>query len=371
MMSRTAKLWTWTAVAVGALALVPIVNFLTIYELDRLHRQALATQAPRFSAFGFGPAAVPQTVPPRTAVGSGSTASSGGLRTRADMPALAAPTLPPSEHQVPAQLLALPPLYWHSPAILLGLGGTIVLLGLSIGSVLHIARQAVRPAGPSAVGPEQPHAGLRRLADQARRDTSDVVHAMRTPLSIIMGHTASLRRQLPKGNARLDRSLQAIELSASDLNGSLDEAWERASSLLAFSRAPREAVDLCEAVLSACPGATTICRGKRPTTCRVMVPRQWLQEAVEGIADSFEQDVRLVVAFETDGSTVGFRMSAAGNGQVYSPDLNSLRPWPALVDASRTIHLMGGTMAVTASAADAPSLREVSVTLPRIDRMSA
>lgn len=383
-MSRSLlTLWIRAGLAAGAVAMLPLVNLVTIDEIDRLHRQGPVALSSPLSTFAFDPMTMSTATSSRIA-GTGVTmASSGGSgsgsHAKGEVPRSPGPIPSPPVQATTAQFLTVPVSYWLSQRMMLSFGGTVLLAGLAITAIIGLAREARRSARPNLAAVPSPNgadrdAELQRFAEQVRSDARDVVHAMRTPLSIVIGYTASLKRTLPAGDPRVAKALSAIELSTSSLGGSIDDAWDRANSLQSFAQAPREAVDLSEAIVSACSDCVSLpCATQWPTQRHVLVPRGWLQEAVQEIVEAFEEDAPdtdLTLSVHRDEGKIGFALQRNGTEGGHAVESICLKSWPQLVDADRAINLMGGNMAVTATT-DARGLQMVRVELPVSRRPAA
>lgn len=377
MFRSVSTFWIRTGLAVGAVGMLPLVNLVAIDELDRLHRQTPATLTVPFTAFAFDPSTTPPAGSTRIAGSGASTASSGGSsHAKAEMPRPPVLTPSPSVQPTAAQFLAVPASYWGSQGMLLSFGGSVALMALAVAAIIGVAREARRRAqlDIALVPAPQDGAGRRmemqRFAEQVRSDARDVVHAMRTPLSIVIGYTASLRRHLPAGDHRVVRALDAIELSASSLGESLDDAWDKASSLQAFVEAPHEAVDLCEVLATVVDSRIAVpCATQWPVHRHVLAPRAWLHTMIQEVVEAFETDSSdLALSFHEDAAATGFTLEINGDEECHPVEPLCVRGWPSLVDAGRTINLMGGSMTVTAATVDPDRLRKVSVVLPLVGK---
>ena len=381
MFPFASTLWIRTGLAIGAIAVLPFVNLVAIDELDRLHRQSPATLTAPLTAFAFDPATTPPAGSARIAGTTMSTASSGsGGHAKAEMPRAPVPTPSPVIQTTTAQVLAVPLSYWVSQRMMLSFVGSLVLMALAIAAIIGIAREARRrvqldvPLVAATRDAAGDHAEVQRFAEQVRSDARDAVHAMRTPLSIVIGYTASLRRRLPAGDPRVARALDAIELSASNLGDSIDEAWDKASSLQAFAEAPREPVDLSEVLSSALDSRIAVPRVTPwPVHRNVLAPRAWLEDMIQDVVDAFETDAPdgdLALAFHEDDATIGFVLEIKGDGDGHPVEPLCLKSWPSLVDARRTINLLGGRMTVMAATVDRDRLRKVLVALPCVGKVA-
>ena len=96
----------------------------------------------------------------------------------------------------------------------------------------------------------EPARVLAGLAEQTRRDACETVHAMRTPISTIIGYADLLKRWVPPDNAKAWFAIEAINVSADRLNRIVDEAWARALAVANLMQSHRERVVLRELAAS-------------------------------------------------------------------------------------------------------------------------
>jgi signal transduction histidine kinase len=244
----------------------------------------------------------------------------------------------------------------HSLEMTVSAAGTLLLGSLAAAMIFSIARSGPRhtnAAAGRALG--EPVRLLAGLAEQTRRDARETVHAMRTPISIIIGYSDMLKRSVPPDNAKAQRAIEAINVSAINLNGIIDETWARALAVANLMQSERELVVLREVVASAVGTSSAgfvVCDAAIDTSAHG--PRAAIEEVVRAVIETF-------AAEEPNGKTPTIRF-AAGDGTIglqirrTEADMNAtavddfgFNRWPRLHEAARTARLLGGRMAVVAA----------------------
>lgn len=344
--------WIKAAIALGALALLPVVHLWTIDRLDAFHRMSHRTSAASLArSFGVDdpPTLRTGTLESATATGTGK----GHLPIERPVP-----VVPSAGDTASAELLTAPLSYWNSEEVMLSFGGSALLVGLALTMVVSIARSAARepdrllPVATAPSADSMPE--LARLAEQARADADDAVHAMRTPIATIMGYSDALKRSISPENAKAWRAVQAMDASTARLNRALDEAWTRADCLASLLQARREAVDLCDLARAvAAEASDRYIVGPAPAARYVLAPRQSLEETVRTVFEAFSADsdegAVLAACSEAAGNLVRLTVSRDGPVQGEPVDAVVLMRWPTLSKAARLAGLLGGELLARAT----------------------
>jgi signal transduction histidine kinase len=328
-MSRRGS-WPKACVALGAVALMPLLHLWTIDQLDRTYR-ARSTQATTITS-------VASNVPLRTA------------ETTNERPAK-----PAAHVAAAAEILTTSLSSWHSFEMMVSSAGTLLLGGLALVMICSIARDGRRDAIATAGGAlGEPVRLLAGMAEQTRRDARETVHAMRTPISTIIGFAGMLKRSIPPDNAKAWHAIEAIDVSSVQLNGIVDEAWQRALTVVNLMQSQRERVVLRELTSSIVgTGAARFATCDAAIETSVYGPPAAIEEVVRAVIEAFAAeglDGKPALRFVAGDGTIGLQVERAG------ADLNTttvddlgLDRWPGLHEAARTVRLLGGRLEVLAT----------------------
>lgn len=266
------------------------------------------------------------------------------------------PAKPTADDAAAVEMLATPLSYWHSLELMVSSAGTLLLGGLALAMICSIARGGPRDTIATAGGTlGEPVRVLAGLAEQTRQDACETAHAMRTPISIIIGYAAILKRSIPSDNAKALRAIEAINVSTVRLNSIVDEAWARALAVANLMQTHRERVvlrELAASIVGASSARFVICDAGIETS--VYGPRAAIEEVVRAVIEAFAAEA-------LDGKPPMIRF-AAGDGIMWlqvgraeadrkaaAADDLGLTRWPRLHQAARTARLLGGSMDVLAT----------------------
>lgn len=314
----------------GAVALMPLLQLWTIDQLDRTYRTRGTQAATAIS--------VESNVRPRT------------VQTTNERPA------GPTAHvAAAAEMLTTPLSSWPSLEMMVSSAGTLLLGGLALAMICSIARGGRRDTITAAGGAlGEPVRLLAGMAEQTRQDARETVHAMRTPISTIIGFAGMLKRSIPPDNAKAWHAIEAIDVSSVQLNGIVDEAWARALTVAKLMQSHRERVDLRELTSSIVgTGAARFATCDAAIETSVYGPPAAIEEVVRAVIEAFAAerlDGKPAIRFAAGDGTVGLQVERAG------ADLNTttvddlgLERWPGLHEAARTARLLGGSLEVLAT----------------------
>ena len=316
----------------GTVALMALLHLWTIDQLDRTYRTR-GTQATTI-------AGVASNVPLRTA------------ETTNERPAELTAGVAATTEMLKA---ALP--FWPFPEMMVSSAGTLLLGGLALAMICSIARDgrhdAVAAAGAALGEPVRLLAGI---ADQTRRDARETVHALRTPISTIIGFAGMLKRSIPPDNAKAWHAIEAIDISSVQLNRIVDEAWARALTVAKLMQSQRERVVLRE-LTSSIVGTGSPCFATCDAAIETSVygPPAAIEEVVRAVIEAFAAeglDGRPAIRFAAGDDTIGLQVERAGadlNLNTTTVDDLGLARWPGLHEAARTVRLLGGSLEVLAT----------------------
>jgi len=282
------------------------------------------------------------------------------------------PAKPTAHDAAAVEMLTTPSSYWDSPEMMVSSAGSVLLGGLALAMILSIVRGGSRH-GIAAAGRTlgEPMRVLAGVAEQTRRDMRDTVHAMRTPIGIIIGCSDMLKRTVPPDNAKAWRAIEAINASTVRLNGIVDEAWARAVAVVNLMQSQRELVtlrDLAASIIGPSPTRFVICDAEIETS--VHGPRAAIEELVRAVIETFAAEgpdaKASMIRFAVGDGTIELQVGRADADLKAEPvdDLGSNR-WPRLHEATRTARLLGGSMDVLATN---DQLQRVIVELPSAPR---
>lgn len=354
------------AIAVGALALLAVVHLWTIDRLDAFHLAGYrASTAPLARSFKVDD--LPARSPLRSGnVGSATTASAGKAPPEALVPV---PVVPASRDTASGELQTAPLPYWHSRELILSLASFVVLLGLALAMIVSIARSGVREPvrllAQVAIQPANLVPELARLAEQTRADAREGVHAMRSPIAILMGYSDALKRSIPTDNVKAWRAVNAMEVATARLNRAVDEVWARADGLASLLQAERESLDLCDlasSIAAEAPNRHIVFPA--PALRRVLAPRTSLEKAVRSTFEVFTADsdaASVLAACSQTRSSVRLTVRRDGPLQGEPVDDIGLKRWPDLRETARLVGVLGGQLTARATTS---KLQEVVLDFP-------
>jgi hypothetical protein len=357
-------------VALAAVTLLPLLHLWTIDQLDRTYR-AYYRMSPATPALTFDDSVTPTGAPKRsTQAGTVTNIASSAPPSKAGAPnvSLAKPTA----HDPAAVGMLTPLSYWHSLEMMVSSAGTLLLGGLAFAMIFSIARSGPRGINPAAGGIlGEPVRALAGLAEQTRLDARETVHAMRTPISVIIGYSDILRRSVAPDDAKARRAIEAIDISTARLNGIVDEAWARALAVANLMQSERDVVVLREVAASIAGIGSerfVICDAAIATS--VHGPRAAIEEVVRIVIETFAAEAlggkTATIRFAGGDGTIGLQVRRAeADLKAAAVDDMGLNRWPGLREAARTARLLGGGMAVLATD---DRLQQVTVELPSAPR---
>jgi len=291
--------------------------------------------------------------------------------TKAPVPALQASNLamtpPPAAIATTAvQVAPALELAWQKPEVMGPLAVFLSFAGLAVALILSVAREsnkALERAGERSA--ERLAGDLRRLAEQVRLDVADTVHDMRSPLGIFIGSIDTLRRAVPREDARASRAIQLADIAAERLVRMVDGAWHTGNGLAALFLAPRQRVDLGRILLDMPGDRMGPCgldlQCHATAECFVSAPEGVLDLAVDSLFQTLRRvlpaGVVLFCSAFVEGATVCLEISAPSTAALeWEIDLLVSQ------DTARTVSLLGGRLEAFTKGDDIRSLRLV---LPR------
>lgn len=348
-----------------------LLHLWTIAQLDRTHR-ALQGMSPAALALSFDDSVMPIGSPGRSTQ-AGTVTS---VASKAPLPTIETPTVPPAKpaaHDAAAvEMMTTPLSYRHSLEMTVSAAGTFLLGGLALAMIFSIARSGPRrtnAATGATVG--DPVRLLAGLAEQTRHDARETVHAMRTPISIIIGYSDMLKRSVPPDNAKAQRAIEAINVSTVRLNGIVDETWARALAVANLMQRERELVVLREVAASIVginPARFVICDAAIDTSAHG--PRAAIEEVVRAMIETFAAEgpdaKAATIRFAGGDSTIGLQVRRAeADPKATAVDDLSRNRWPRLHEAARTARLLGGRVTVLVAEG---RLQQAMVELPSAPR---
>jgi signal transduction histidine kinase len=366
-MSPPRSPWPKAGVALAAVALMPLLHLWAIDQLDRTHR-ALHRMSPTTLALSFDDPVTPIGSPKRST-------QAGTVASKAPLPTVETPNVPPAKptaHDAAAvEMLTTPLSYRNSLEMMVSSAGTLLLTGLALAMIFSIARSGPRDTTTAAGGTlGEPVRVLTGLAEQTRRDAREAVHAMRTPIAIIIGYSDMLKRSVPPDNAKAWRAIEAINVSTVRLNDIVDEAWARALAVANLMQSERELVVLREVAASIAGTSSArfvICDAGIETS--VHGPRAAIEETVRAVIETFAAQGpggTPTIRFAAGDGTIGLEIRRAeADPKATAIDDLGLNRWPRLYEAARTARLLGGSMAVRATE---DRLQQAIVELPTAPR---
>jgi hypothetical protein len=366
------RLGRWALISI--VTVLALVNLWTIDQLDRRHRSA---PEPPGAALvkSFAQDGPWHSSPTRVdaALATAGPAAPGPVLRKSEAPpaqmAIIATVGPPA-----TKTLMTPPSYWHSREMIVafmvnaGLVGLAVALALGVGNRVQAQSSGsearaighrevfVTDAGNAAVDSQD---NVHRLARQVRQEVGDTVHALRTPISIIMGYSDALKRMIPQDNPKAWRAIEALDISTGRLNSAVDRAWQRGDSLAQLFLADRQRVNLAEVLQRKLADDSTLLEQVMiepgcEEACIVIAPSGVIEKALDDILADLEEvasarcTARLGCRAGEINLSVDSRGVAAEGEDVLVVDEHQLRKWPKLFDAARNARMLGGHLAVLA-----------------------
>ena len=199
--------------------------------------------------------------------------------------------------------------------------------------------------------PGEPVRVLAGMADQTRRDACETAHAMRTPISIIIGYATMLKRWIPSDDAKARHGIEAIDVSAARLNSIVDEALARALAVADLMQTRRELVvlrDLTASIVATSSTHFVICDAAIETS--VYGPRAAIEEVVRAAIEAFSAEEAATIRFAAGDGASGLQVERGdADLKAAAADDVDLNRWPRLRQAARTARLLGGTLQVLAT----------------------
>lgn len=251
--------------------------------------------------------------------------------------------------------------FWQQPALMSAAAvyavGAILVVALIF---MAIKRGQARPTLVSAIPNDiahptaRPRDDLGLLAAQIRQDTSNTVHAMRTPLTTIMMAMESIKRALPAGHSHSVRAASFIDVAAQRLVTLVDDLWNAGDSLAAIIVAPHERIDLTAMVREALAQSAVgqeewgyPAHIQSDGNCTVTGPRQFLLQAFvmcfAVLRETSRANGAVSVSISRTGEMVFIRLEAEGAPNTEDrhdePDPSDLA---IPQDAARTFLVLGG-----------------------------
>lgn len=375
--SPGARLW----IAAGLVAALPAI---ALWSLDVLTPQRTAPAAELHSetiarSFGRDEAVTSRTGAPRLGGEAFvvNDVSRGALPARAAAPALHSSNLtmtPPAAAVSLAAVKVPSMLPWQLPEVLGALAIYLAFSGIAVALILSVARglksspllppvialegTGVRPADRLA-------ADLRRLAEQVRLDVADTVHDMRSSIAVFSGSIDTLRRTVPRDDARASRAIQRANIAAQRLVTMMDEAWHTGNALATLFVAPRQRVALGRILVDVSGDRMRSFRLKLlcpPTTeCPVAAPEGVLELAIDRLFQTLRDILPAGAVLSCSASDSSDKVcleictSAAG---ALEWEIDRLVP----PDTALTVALLGGSLEAITTASDVRTLR---IVLPR------
>jgi hypothetical protein len=358
-------------------ALLPLVNLWTIDQLDRQHRSA-PEQPGNALVRSFALDGPWRTSPTRVdaALATAGPDAPGPVLRKSEAPPAQMPIIatvgPPA-----TKTLMTPPSYWHSPEMVVaflinaGLVGLAVALVLGVGiplpaqgsasqgSASEVPAIARREVIASDAGDTEAYAqdNVRRLAHQVRQEVGDTVHALRTPISIIMGFSDALKRTIPQDNVKAWRAIEALDVSTGRLNSAVDRAWQRGDSLAHLFLVDRQRVDLAEVLQRKLADDSALLEQLMiepgcEQACRVIAPPSVIDKALDDVLATLEEfaSSRCTARLGCRAGEVTLSVDSHGatveGEDVVVVDEHQLRKWPKLCDAARNARMLGGHLTV-------------------------
>jgi signal transduction histidine kinase len=199
--------------------------------------------------------------------------------------------------------------------------------------------------------PGEPVRVLAGMAEQTRRDACETAHAMRTPISVIIGYSTMLKRWIPSDDAKARRGIEAIDVSAVRLNNMVDEALARALADADLMQTCRELVvlrELTASIVGRSPTHFVICDAAIETSA--YGPRAAIEEVVQAVIEAFAAEEPATIRFAAGDGTIGLQVDRGrADLKAAAADDLDLNRWPRLRQAARTARLLGGTLKVLAT----------------------
>lgn len=282
--------------------------------------------------------------------------------------------------------LAASPSFWLVSESAMALLSIAVLFSVALGFVLSAAlavgrmtshRGFDRPAGAATAGAartdgRETSRDAYRLAEQLRLDIGEMVHAMRSPIAVVVAYAERLKSVMPSSDARAQRAIDAVGVSGAQLNDLLDGAWRKGNELASLFLAERHIVDLAEILrdvaadesASLVPGRIVLGDAE---TSRVSAPPGALEGLVDACLSTILADrtcSRVIVTADTANGLARLHLAAERDPTAVAgttDELSEQEGSPLLVRATRTVAMLGGSL--TIAAADG-GVRSITMTLP-------
>lgn len=276
--------------------------------------------------------------------------------------------------------------FWLVSETTLALLSTIILFSTALGLVGSAALAAGRMPSPQgsnrhAVAPVADASGVdrhevsrdaSRLAEQVRVDIGEMVHAMRSPIAVVVAYAERLKSVVSVGDLRAYRAVEAVGISGAQLNELLDGAWRKENELAALFLAERYPVDLAEILRNAVEEESESLDPARVVVgdarvSNVSAPPGVLERIVDECLSTMLSDrscVRVVATVETARGLACLHLAAERDPSTAIPaadEMDVLEEMPLFVHAARTVTLLGGNLTVVPGEGGA---RSITMTLP-------
>jgi signal transduction histidine kinase len=338
-MCRPRSSWPRACLALAAVALMPLLHLWTIDRLDRSYK-ALSFDDP-----------VKLNASAERSSQASTTSVASNLPLRTVQSANARPEEPAAHDAAAAAMPTTPLSSWQSLEMM-SWAGNLLLGAFALAMICSIARGGSSDATALVGGTlGEPVRVLAGMAEQTRRDACETAHAMRTPISIIIGYAAILKRWTPSDDAKARRGIEAIDVSAVRLSSIVDEALTKALAVADLMQTRRELVVLRELTASIVGTSSThfvMCDAAIETS--VYGPRTAIEEVVRAVIEAFAAEGPAMIRFAAGDGTIELQVDRADTDLTgAAADDLGLNRWPRLDQAARTARLLGGSLGVLAT----------------------
>lgn len=214
-----------------------------------------------------------------------------------------------------------------------------------------------------------------RLAGQLRCDIGEMAHAMRSPIAVITAYAERLKSVIPASDARAQRAIEAVGVSGTQLNELLDNAWHRGHDLASLFLAERHPVDLAAILRDATAEEDETLQADHVTVGNAEASNVWAPPgAVERVVDELLDTIlcnqpraRLIATVETAKGLARLHLAFEGDSAATANSTEttcSLEGMPLLMNANRTVSMLGGNLTATA---DESGVSSITMILPAAD----
>lgn len=281
--------------------------------------------------------------------------------------------------------LAASPSFWLVSESAMALLSIAVLFSVALGFVLSAALAAGRisphrvfnrqaeaaPVGATRADQHETSCDARRLAEQLRLDIGEMVHAMRSPIAVVVAYAERLKSIVPSGDVRARRAIDAVGISGAQLNDLLDGAWRKGNELASLFLAERQVVDLADILRdvaaddNASPDPGRIVMGAAGTS-PVSAPPGVLEEVVDECLSTILGNracTRVVATADTANGLACLHLAVERETAEIAgaTELSEQEESPLLVRATRTVAMLGGNLTIAAAEG---GVRSITMTFP-------